>query len=68
MTGAPTLTADQMTITPVSAGSGRFATAAAVFGPLRRRHTPSARFQSGIELRLHQLQTDASGRRPPATR
>lgn len=63
VTGAPTLTADQMTITPVSAGSGRFRNPLPLSsGHFVAAYTPSARFQSGIELRLHQLQTDASGR------
>ncbi|WP_027072159.1 hypothetical protein [Luteimonas sp. J29] len=63
ITGAPNLTADKMTITVVSAGSGRFRNPLPLSsGQFVAAYTPSSQFQRGIELRLHQLDTDSSGR------
>ena len=63
ITGAPTVTADKMTITQVSASGGRYRNPLPLSsGQFVASYTPSSRFQGGIELRLHQLETDGSGR------
>src|SRR5690606_28672244 len=63
ITGAPNLTADKMTITVVSAGSGRFRNPPPLSSAqFVAAYTPSSQFRRGIELRLHQLDTDSSGR------
>src|SRR5690606_4252741 len=61
-TGAPSLTADQMTISPVSASGGRYRNPLpTASGQFVASYTPSSNFQRGIELRLRQLETNASG-------
>ncbi|MCL1633517.1 hypothetical protein M2650_02500 [Luteimonas sp. SX5] len=61
MTGAPTLDAEQMTITVASAGSGRFRNPLPMSnGPMVASvHSAS---QSGVQLRLQHLGTDSSGK------
>src|SRR5690606_3349508 len=62
VTGAPSLTADQMTISPVSASGGRYRNPLpTASGQFVASYTPSSNFQRGIELRLRQLETNASG-------
>jgi len=63
ITGAPTTTADKMTITRVSANGGLYRNPLPLSsGQFVASYTPSSRFQAGIELRLRQLETDGSGR------
>ncbi len=62
VTGAPSLTADQMTISQVSASGGRYRNPLpTASGHFVASYTPSSNFQRGIELRLRQLETNASG-------
>lgn len=63
VTGAPNLTADQMLITVASASGGRYRNPLPLAsGQMVASYTPSSTFQRGIDLRLRQLGTDASGR------
>lgn len=69
ITGAPTLNAEQMTIvdaSPAESGSGlaggRFRNPLpTTSGQMLASYTPSATAQAGIQLRLHQLEKNASG-------
>jgi len=62
ITGAPTLTADQMVITRVSASGGRYRNPLPLAGgQVVASYTSSSTFRSGIDLRLHQLNTNGSG-------
>ncbi|MDH5835113.1 hypothetical protein [Luteimonas kalidii] len=63
VTAAPNLTADQMLITVASASGGRYRNPLPLAsGKMVASYTPSSSFQRGIDLRLHQLGNDASGR------
>ena len=69
LTGAPTLNAEQMTVVDASPAAtnnslpgGRFRNPLPMStGQMLATYTPSATVQAGVQFRLHQLSTDASG-------
>ena len=68
VSSAPTLAANQMTITVASASGGRYRNPLPTSsGAVVASHTPSSSFASGIELRLRALDANASGLLTPGT-